>query len=125
MRWVHDCAQSGHSGAIRAFNSIHEMSTNPPSLKLLSFVNVSDLVGCHPGRQRRIQQLGLPVLLQKSLMFSCKNQIVAPEAFAAIDSIVKRREENIDNSDHASVFENFEDDWPDADTAVDLEIVRK
>ena len=59
---------------------VNEMSTVPPSLKQLSFTHVSDLVKCQPGRLERVKKLGLPVVLQNALMFSCPDQIIACNA---------------------------------------------
>ena len=53
---------------------LNQISSSPPSLNLLSFVKVSQLVGPFPHRKQRLAQTGLPPGLQTRLMFSHANQ---------------------------------------------------
>ena len=59
----------------------------PPSLKVLCFAHVSDLIGSRPGRDKRVKKLQLPKLLQKSLMFECSDQRIACNECSAIDDM--------------------------------------
>ncbi|XP_012937889.1 ankyrin repeat domain-containing protein 50-like [Aplysia californica] len=65
---------------------LDEMSVSVPSLQQLCFVHVSDMCGSEPGRKETVRQLGLPGRIERSLLFSCNDQLVGGKCCMAENS---------------------------------------
>ena len=63
----------------RCLDILKEMGSSPPSLKMLSFVHVSDRLGPGLARREKVTQLGLPPLLQRSFLFTHANQRIGKD----------------------------------------------
>ncbi|XP_012946379.1 ankyrin-2-like [Aplysia californica] len=72
-------------GYLESLQVLDEMSSSPPSLKLLCFVQVSDLCGPVPGRRERVAQLELPVCLKESLMFTANDQSIGRKCCCLVE----------------------------------------
>ena len=53
----------------KSLEVLNSMSSSVPTLFQLSFVKVSDLLGCEPGRREKVEQLQLPHILKRQLTF--------------------------------------------------------
>ncbi|XP_005098521.1 ankyrin-2-like [Aplysia californica] len=71
---------------IESLAVLDEMSVSVPSLQQLCFVRVSDMCGSQPGRKETVRQLGLPGRIERSLLFSCSDQLVGGERCMAENS---------------------------------------
>ncbi|XP_005098505.1 serine/threonine-protein phosphatase 6 regulatory ankyrin repeat subunit A [Aplysia californica] len=65
---------------------LNEMSVSVPSLQQICFVRVSDMCGSEPGRKEKVRQLELPDSIERSLLFSCRDQLIGGKCCMAENS---------------------------------------